>query len=373
MEKVRILLLSTGRETYGTLSFIDNLVNDMVEGEMEVTIYTITGKRSDLKSEKKHEEKIKSISASRRYDGKSRFGYVLNSILCFLSINKILREHKIDFICTQYPLDIPLLAILGGGRKLKKYWFMPSYISKRRLGWNRILFRIILKIGKITPIGNSYSTLYSLMGEKARRYKVLYPKINVGDDFLEFRKKGSLKNETLKICCIARIEKKKCQVNIVNAITILKNLNIQVVLAGGGNDEEIKKINKLIKENKLENKVKLMGYLEDVKQLYNVSHLSINLYDGEEGFGISVVEAMACGIPVLANRSGGMQETVIEGFNGFFVDNVDSQTIAMRIREIYNKKELLEEMGSDARGYVKEKFSVVAHKNNLENLFVKFN
>jgi glycosyltransferase involved in cell wall biosynthesis len=56
----------------------------------------------------------------------------------------------------------------------------------------------------------------------------------------------------------------------------------------------------------------------------------LHLIDFDEPFGFSVVEAMACGTPVVARRRGSMAEIVLEGVNGFLVDTTDEAIAAVR-------------------------------------------
>lgn len=61
----------------------------------------------------------------------------------------------------------------------------------------------------------------------------------------------------------------------------------------------------------------------------------LHLVNFDEPFGLSVVEAMACGTPVIANRRGSMSEIILDGVNGFLVDNADEALAAVeRIGEI---------------------------------------
>src|SRR5207248_4546030 len=56
----------------------------------------------------------------------------------------------------------------------------------------------------------------------------------------------------------------------------------------------------------------------------------LHLIDFDEPFGFSVVEAMACGTPVIARRRGSMAEIVRDGENGFLVDTTDEAVAAVR-------------------------------------------
>ena len=59
------------------------------------------------------------------------------------------------------------------------------------------------------------------------------------------------------------------------------------------------------------------------------AHALLHLIDFDEPFGYSVVEAMACGTPVIANSRGSMSELIIHGTTGFLVDDIDSAVAAV--------------------------------------------
>ena len=59
------------------------------------------------------------------------------------------------------------------------------------------------------------------------------------------------------------------------------------------------------------------------------AHALLHLIDFDEPFGYSVVEAMACGTPVIANARGSMGELIADGVTGFLVDDIDSAVAAV--------------------------------------------
>src|SRR6516165_10613105 len=75
-----------------------------------------------------------------------------------------------------------------------------------------------------------------------------------------------------------------------------------------------------------------------------------------EGFGIPPVEAMAAGVPVVASRSGGVVETVIDRQTGFLVGKNDPRALAKRILKLLQDDNLRAEMGRAARSWVHENF-----------------
>ena len=61
------------------------------------------------------------------------------------------------------------------------------------------------------------------------------------------------------------------------------------------------------------------------------AHALLHLIDFDEPFGYSVVEAMACGTPVIANSRGSMGELIAHGVTGFLVNDIDSAVAAVAV------------------------------------------
>jgi glycosyltransferase involved in cell wall biosynthesis len=78
----------------------------------------------------------------------------------------------------------------------------------------------------------------------------------------------------------------------------------------------------------------------------------------EEGFGMVVIEAMACGVPVVATRCGGPQEIISEGSDGFLVPLEAAQDLARRLATLSSNLELNLSMGRDARQSVLSRYAM---------------
>ncbi len=78
----------------------------------------------------------------------------------------------------------------------------------------------------------------------------------------------------------------------------------------------------------------------------------------QEGLGIVVLEAMACGVPVVATRCGGPEQVVVDGVNGFLVENNNRQQFTEAILKLLRDESLRKRMGENAAKQVQEYFSV---------------
>jgi glycosyltransferase involved in cell wall biosynthesis len=76
-----------------------------------------------------------------------------------------------------------------------------------------------------------------------------------------------------------------------------------------------------------------------------------------EGFSIACLEAMACGIPVIATRSGGPEE-ILEGGAGILVPTDDPEAIAQAVEEVTSSKALADALTAKALKRVQQQYSL---------------
>jgi glycosyltransferase involved in cell wall biosynthesis len=140
-----------------------------------------------------------------------------------------------------------------------------------------------------------------------KKSKIIYPPTDI-DELLKKNKKA--KNYYL---IVSRLTQYK---NIDLAIKAFNQLKISLYIIGEGSDE--KRLRGLAKNN-----VKFLGWQSDDDRNKYLSECKAFIFPGEDDFGLTPIEAMAAGRPVIALNSGGATETVLQGKTGEFFNRAD--------------------------------------------------
>jgi len=120
----------------------------------------------------------------------------------------------------------------------------------------------------------------------------------------------------------------------------------------------------------LDGKILFTGWRRDLARLYAdldvVALTSIN-----EGTPVSLIEALAAGVPVVATAVGGVPDVVVEGGTGYLVEVGDVKGMAAAIIELLRNPERAKEMGMAGRKAVYPKFSAQTLIANVEGLYAQ--
>ena len=102
--------------------------------------------------------------------------------------------------------------------------------------------------------------------------------------------------------------------------------------------------------------VRRLGVRTDVDRLLGASDAAL-LSSVSEGIPLSLIEAMAAGLPVVATRVGGVPEVVAEGRSGFLVPAGDDEAMADRILRLASNPALGQQLGQAGRERARDHFS----------------
>lgn len=143
---------------------------------------------------------------------------------------------------------------------------------------------------------------------------------------------------------IGRLETKKNILNIIRSFIRVKNRfpDLKLVLAGSGGDL-FGKIRKIIKQDKVDSEVSLPGYIEEPDLPAIISHAEVFLFPTlYEGFGLPIIQALACQTPVLASDLDPHRE--VGGEAAVYADPSSPQALAQGIIQILSSEKIRREL-----------------------------
>lgn len=127
-------------------------------------------------------------------------------------------------------------------------------------------------------------------------------------------------------------------------------------------EEEIetkKKVEETIAKNNLKDKVRFLGFIPDRKQLaeyYKKTDIFL-LPSRYEPFGLTTLEAMACGKVTFVSRVAGSKEIIVDGVNGFIIDMHERVKVAKKILEVFENPKLKKLISSNALLTIQKHYS----------------
>lgn len=135
-----------------------------------------------------------------------------------------------------------------------------------------------------------------------------------------------------------------------------KGHSLKYLIAGDG--EERGKLEDLAKESNISDSVVFLGRIQnsELPLYYSLADIAVFPSVADETFGISIAEAMACGVPVVSTRVGGIPEVVTQD-TGLLVPPRDGHSLAEAIESLLTDRALLEKTGGLARERIVNSFS----------------
>jgi glycosyltransferase involved in cell wall biosynthesis len=177
----------------------------------------------------------------------------------------------------------------------------------------------------------------------------------------------------LTVTRLADSEKYKGYDILIEMMAVLSKQNKNMIYLIGGKADEIEKerVQQLIKKYKVEDNVRLLGYIEDneLNDHYLLSDVFV-MPSRKEGFGIVFIEAMACGRNVIAGNVDGSAEALLNGELGVLVnpDNTAEIKVAIETSIATTKFNAVK-----LQKKVVEAFGFKIYKENLKNILTKIN
>ncbi len=217
-----------------------------------------------------------------------------------------------------------------------------------------------------------------LDGEQEKVFKITpgvdYKKFNPNWRDEDYLCQLGLENRKI-ILTIGRLVERKGQDTVIRGMSkILAEVPDTIYLiAGRGPYEE--NLKRLVGDLGVEDQVKFLGFVpnERIPNLYSICDVFVMInrettQDGPEGFGMVFTEASAAGKPVIGGKSGGTEDSILDGITGYRVDPLNVNEVASNIIKILKDDQLRKTLGRNGREWVERTFDWREKSKLLEKL-----
>ena len=335
--KKRLFLIVPTLGTGGGEKLVVDLAKNLNKDFFDVNIVSLFPKQNTL-----YEDIIDKNDINVIYMNK-KLGPNLKIIVDMINL---FRKYKPDIVHTHlYVIPYVLPASILCNVKSRIHT-VHSIAQKEAEGNLRRIMKVAFKYFKFIPVGiceyvqESIADVYKIPKNKI-------PCIYNGIDTEIFNSKTKVYNsrdKNIKIISTGRLQSVKNHKLMINAFAEVCNYipNVQLTILGDG--ELRNELECQINKYNLNERIILKGVVKDVSKELNESDIYIITSD-YEGLPLSVLEAMSCGLPIVATKAGGVVDIVKDGENGILVEVGNVEELINAIMKIIQDKNLKLKMG----------------------------
>ena len=337
-----VALFSLNNKDYDYYSKIDNV---------KLYFYDIFGK---IKAQRKngHFEKISYLKP-------------------IFNLRRHISEFKPDIVHAHYATSYGMLGVLSGFHPLiVSLWGSDAYIFPKVSFIHRNLFEFNLsKADKIL------STSCCMAREVAQYTKKEITVTPFGVDVDKFKPKSEIaQKDVITIGTVKTLSYIYGIDTLIDAFAIVvdkcRHLDLRLNIAGDG--MELENLKAQTERLSLTDKVNFLGRIPNDSVPEFLSQLDVYVAlsrSDSESFGVAVVEAMSCAVPVVVADADGFKEVVPDGVAGYVVPKNNAQAAAERIMEIISDKKLAAEMGQAGRRHVLENYTFKSSVDIMKSVY----
>jgi glycosyltransferase involved in cell wall biosynthesis len=356
----KIIFIHLLNDYSGSPKVLSQVIKAVQKRDGEIELYTGTSKEGFLSGLTNNHHSY----FYRRFENKylTLMTFMLSQVSLFFKLLKYRNKDVIIYVNTMLPFG----AALAGKMMEKKVIYHVHETSLTPVSFKHFLRSIVQKTAsKIIFVSRALGEAEPFINLPQ---KIVYNALS--DDFFEVaiqNRYAPLKNKefnVLMICSLKRYKGIDEFVNIASLCETQEHMTFTLVL----NAEQLE-IESYFKESGLPSNITLKARQKDLMSFYKESSMLLNLSridEWVETFGLTIIEAMAFGIPVIVPPVGGPSEIVGNGREGYCISSYEVEKISKLIQELSLDEDRCKYLSASARKRVEDFKEDVFEKNIME-------
>jgi L-malate glycosyltransferase len=364
---MRILMLSDG-DTPHTIKWVRALAG---RGH-RISLFSLKHVGTDAYDDLAHVVQVASLNLPQGLVRSAEAGLRKLAYLRAIPVVKaIARTFRPDVVHAHYVSSYGLVGHLCRIRPLVvSAWGADVYTASSRSWLHRLLIQRILK-GADAVLSTSY-TMREQVRALAEREVIVTP---FGVDTTIFSPDYSRPDQaTLTIGTVKTLEPKYGIEYLLRAFALLKSMRpavqLQLLIVGAGSLRH--QLQQLSHELRIASCVLFTGRVAPDEVVGMHRNIDIGVYpsvEDSESFGVSVVEAQACAVPVIVSRVGGLPEVIEDGVTGLIVPPRNVEELAVAMRRLVDDCDLRKRMGKSGRARVRASYELSQSVQLMEQAY----
>lgn len=168
---------------------------------------------------------------------------------------------------------------------------------------------------------------------------------------------GRDEKSPVEILYTGRISTEKGIDVLIKSIAMLKDCNFRLSVVGTGNEEIIGDLKELAKRLGVGDKIRWPGFVDNVFEKIREADICVAPSTARESFGLSIIEFMSQGRPVVTTSNGAQPEIITDGHDGLLVAPDDPVALAGSLRRLIESPALRNDIGHHAADTFRERFT----------------
>jgi len=303
-----------------------------------------------------------------------------------LKLVNIIKKYRIDVVNAHHYMSC-FYSFLGtkifNGKKLiytehsvTEVESKPNCIHSKLL--NLMLYRINAVIGVSSAITEKFRILYPCHANKFNEILngVDIEKFRSGKKRDEVRTRWGLTEDHFVVGTVANFRKVKNHACLVRAAGRLKeaHLHLRLIFVGtgfiGDAENSEAEVRSLIRDCGLQDMVILAGYQEDIAAMLSAFDIFC-LPSFSEGLPVSLLEAMASGVPAIGSNVAGITEVITQGETGILFPSDDDEQLAAQLMVLSENTSYAKFLASNGAKYIENNHSNKSWTSKYETLFTE--